>query len=420
MSGGALGLAAAAMRHEARVRARARALPAAFLEEIARPDLEAKTTYAAVAGLIVLRAVDRWLSGGCRPMDVSGARAAVAEMDTGNPARGVLARVLAELESTEPGASERAVGGLVTYGQILERDARWAQAIAVYDAVIEHGDVTGAAEHVFLALIRKALSLRTTGPMAEAVATTRKAQALAATAGNSAWHIQAQISSAMHYMVQGHLSQADELIRDAYDTAPPDCPDFLRARLLNGLGAIAGLGGDYEAAIGLCYDALEHEPEPSERDRILHNIGEGFRNLGFAAAARDAFLILSCAAEEQFTRSAALISLMLLASQDGNWPLFEEHRRQVGAHALPASLRVDYLQHLALARHLLGDVRKSAEAVDEARDLATRFGFGVARLVSRPERGASDGAPILHAMPVGLARVADAVRALREAANIPA
>jgi hypothetical protein len=404
--------------HEARVRARARALPRAFLEEIARPDLDAKTTHAAIAGLIVLRMVDRWVAGGCRPVDVTGARKAVDEMEAGNPAKNALAQTLEVVGGRPASRPDEATHGLLTYANLLQRDGRWHLAIAVFSTVIAYAGVASSSEQVFAAYIRKAQAQRTTGAMDEAIATTTMASTLAASAGNPSWTVQVQLSFAVHATVQDDLDGAEAMLDEAWNQAPPDLPRYLRARILNCRGLVAGLRGQHEPAFRHWYAALDHDPEAVERDRILQNLGEAFRIVGCTAAARDTFLILSGTSEEREVRFVATLSLMLIAAEEGNQELFEQHRRQADDPGVPPSLRVDYLQHLSLAASSLGDETTAEAATREARLLAAEYAISLERFTPTRARTSHGEREAILSLPQTIADVAAAMRSLREAANV--
>lgn len=403
--------------HRARVLARARALPPAFLKEIARPDLSNRETHAAIAGMIVLRMVDRWVAGGCRAMDVEGARKAVEEMDAGNAARDTLLRVLNVIGGQTAAASDAVTEGLLTYAQLLYRDGRWHLAIAVFDAIIEYASIPSSPKQVFLAYIKKAQAQRTVGSIRDAIVTTTKARALATQAGDPSWIVQVQLSFATHAIVQGELTGAETMLVDAWNEAPDNLPHMFRARILNGRGLVAGLRGEHDHAIHYCHEALAYGPEPVERDRILQNIGEAFRALGYPSAARDTFLILSCTAQEHEVQFAALLSLMLIAAEDGKLKSFEAHRRRVDRPDMPPALRIDYLQHYSLAARILGDEPESTRAASDAVALAAKHGIDLARFTPVRASQTSEHGQNMIALPQPLAEIANEMRALREATS---
>ncbi|HVB32465.1 MAG TPA: hypothetical protein VNE60_13145 [Gemmatimonadaceae bacterium] len=369
-----------------------------------------------MAGLLVLRLVERWVTGGCRaPVDVAGARAAVEAMDTGNPARGMLGEVLSAIARGGPEEIGGAFGQLMAYARVLEYAAQWPLALAVYETVIANGGPPTPNDAVVLALIRQAFCLRMQGRFDEALTLCKYARRLAIKAGDLEGELRAELGVAMGMMAQGHLIEADAKLRAILRRAPRDSRVSIRSMVLNGRAAVAGMRGDTVSVIRLEYAALRENPIPSERDRILHNIGEAFRRLGVRAVARDAFLVLSCTAEEQYMRWFGEIQLMLIAAQDGEAAVFEEHRSALDSAALPPQLRLEFLGQLAASHRLLGEPEIAASLLLEAVQLAQRHGFEFGELGTEPgSLDPCENAGAMGLLPPRIARIADAIRALRE------
>jgi tetratricopeptide (TPR) repeat protein len=361
--------------HEARVRARARALPRAFLDEIARPDLDAKTTHAAIAGLIVLRMVDRWVAGGCRPVDVTGARKAVDEMEAGNPARGALGRVLTAIGGEGGLLNAAAAQALLDYGRALEFDAKLALALTVYDAVISHGGVGADERTVAMALLRKGICYRIEADLDQADAAYASSLGRAEDIRATDIVVRARLGLAYNAALRGHHDEADERICQLLASMPQGSNDLLRAMLLAGRAFVAGLRGDTEQVIRIGYEALCIAPPGEQRDGILHNLGESFRLLGYRESARDTFLVISCTSQRQEIRDGATIALMLLAAEDGERESFNEYRHRLASAELPLSIRVAFLSHLAVANEILGDTRAARCAREECQLLARQCGL---------------------------------------------
>ncbi len=74
-----------------------------------------------------------------------------------------------------------------------------------------------------------------------------------------------------------------------------------------------------------------NRPIPADRDRILNDIGTAFHMLGLRSVARDAFLVLSATAQEQYMRWVATLSLMGIAAEEGSEPIFEQFETQPSA-----------------------------------------------------------------------------------------
>ncbi|MHB2032041.1 MAG: hypothetical protein ACYCVE_01550 [Gemmatimonadaceae bacterium] len=337
-------------------------------------------------------------------------------MDAGNPAREILGEVLLSIAQDGPEGIGGAFGQLMAYARVLEYAAQWPLALAVYETVIANGAPPTPNDAVILAHIRQAFCLRMQGRFDEALALCKYARQLAIKAGDLEGELRAELGVAMGMMAQGHLIDADAKLRAILRRAPRHSRTSVRSMVLNGRAAVAGLRGDTASVIRLEYAALRANPIPSERDRILHNIGEAFRRLDLRETARDAFLILSCTAEEQYMRWFGEIQLMLIAAQDGETAVFNGHRSALESAALPPQLRLEFLEQVAASLGHLGEPELAAAVILEAAELAERHGFVVG--------GANEGLPSpgrnMSARSPRIARIAEAIRALRESTGVDA
>jgi len=362
--------------HEARILARARALPRAFLDDIARRDTDDAATHAAVAGLIVLRVIDRWVADGCRPgCDVRGARAAVHEMDAGRPARAILGELLDALAAAGPTQTAGVIERVMAYARTLEYDASWAMALAVYDRVIQYAGVASSVAAVAGAYLRQGYCRRTMGQFEQAAACYDWARRLAENAGDVRQVLSADLGRARIDAALGRLAEADATLRAVIDGAERARLPGLASMALHDRAVVAGMHGDLVAAVRLGYAALQICDAPTEAERILADIGEGLRRLGLRAAARDAFLVLSATAQERYGRWSALILLMRIAGDDGQRALFDEYRRMLDAEPLPPALQVDFALQTGYGLRALGCARASRAAFHNTARLARRHGF---------------------------------------------
>ncbi|MDE3153179.1 MAG: hypothetical protein KGL93_13105, partial [Gemmatimonadota bacterium] len=185
---------------------------------------------------------------------------------------------------------------------------------------------------------------------------------------------------------------------------------------LDGRAAVAGFRGEYELAIRHGYDALQSSPSAIERDRILHNIGTAFQLLGIRSAARDAFLVLSATAQEQYTRWSALLTLMSIAAEDGAEPAFEQYRRSLATVVMPPDLETDYFIHLGRSYRQLGHEDLAQIAFSKAIELAEHHQLN--RHLFEAEAAMRTRVPAPPPPDQGqvaaVAAVASAVRAMRE------
>ncbi len=290
--------------HEARIRARARALPSAFLDELARPNLPLSETHAVIAGLVVLRVVDRWVAGGCRSARVpAGARSAVADLEPGNPARGILGAVLDAMESTGGGATTTVVQHFLAYGQAsgirgqvgygalcvrcgcrLRRS--WQPRHRPYrDAWFRSRLLPARCTLVS----RKPLAAYHRCPRRASQANERILRSGPGDTGARWWISRAVGSSEADGRFDDIVARAGAAQspgRSRHGAPPPrDRCRIRRARRRR---------QPYSSRFVPC----RSRPDPSEHDRVLFDIGESLRMAGMRDPARDAFLVLSCTGQE--------------------------------------------------------------------------------------------------------------------------
>ncbi len=402
--------------HEARIRARTPVLPRAFVDELRRIDADDVAAYAAVAGLVVLRVVDRWVAEGCREaFEVTGARNAVLEMDAGNPARAILERVLDATAAGGANASAAVANELLMYGRALELDAKWSQAVAVYEAIVSHADVGSPAVAVVVAHLRQGYCFRYLGDVAQSREHYRQAHRLAKAIDYLAGELRAESGLAKTDALEGRPDAADVAFERIIGRARQAGEIQVEARALHERAAIAGEGGDPLTAAKFAYAALKLTTLPSDRDRILNDIGESLRRLGARDAARDAFLVLSCTARDQVSRWMALAHLMRIAGDDGAPDSYREYRRLLETAPLAPRLEIEMDMQSGYALRSLGEPSASRAAFRRAASLARRHGF--TRELQEAEQAAAGGADCV-AQPLAAAQdldeIAAALRVLRE------
>jgi tetratricopeptide (TPR) repeat protein len=406
--------------HEARIRARARMLPRAFVEELARGDADDASAQAAVAGMVVLRSVDRWVAAGCRGgFDVSGARGTVAQTDERNPARNILGEILDAIAVDGPGGGAVVSERLLAYAMSLEFDAAWAMALAVYESVAQHAEVLSPDEAVATAFLRQGYCLRVLGRLDDARDRYLQGRQAAERSNSLRQVLVAKIGLARLDMAQGNLTKADRsLERVARQAQVANLPGTCSAAL-HDRAVVAATRGCFDDALRLAFSALELNELPSDRDRILGDIGEVFRELGMREAARDTFLILSCTAQEQFSRWMALIRLMRLAGEDRAEAAFEEYHDLLACAPLPTDLAIEFAFRSGCALHCLGRQTQSVEDLRRGAAIAEAHGFTTELAHIRSALAGEFDIPRSPDAQSGsdVRRIAEAIRELRESAG---
>ena len=392
-----------------------------FFEEVAAHEEHQAEWRAATAGLVTLRLVDAWIEEGpdvAAPDSfmVNAVLKAIDKMDEGSTIPSILRSVVTTMQSAAPGDTHEVLPRLLAFGRALEFESRWMLALDAYDTVVEHAHPHEESETAIVAHQRRGIALRSIGRFDDALDAYAASGAVAENAGDMIGVLRAKIGAAIIAMSRGNLPHADrEFERIAKAAAEHGLPDQ-QASALDSRAAIAGFRGDHELAVRFAYDALQVANDPLERDHILNNIGTAFHMLGIRSAARDAFLVLSVTAQEEYMRWVAMLSLMTLAAEDGSEPAFEQIRRSLKIGSMPPDVKVDYFIHLGRAHRSLQHDDLAEISFAKAVELAERH--GLSRHLFEAERELEAGRTAFKetSMPPAegeIAEVAEAIQALR-------
>jgi len=319
----------------------------AFFEELAALDESDVEWRSVTAGLVVLRLVDAWMEEGPHVVtaDAWGLRAVRAAIDDapdGAPARALLSSVVDAMEDAAVPDMSAVAPRLLAYGRALEYEARYALASDVYRAVIAHTHPVEESDIATAAHLQLAACLRVSGNLGAAAEAYSVAGDIAQAADDIVGALRARIGDARIAIQRGNLPRAEELLEQAIaDSARHNLVD-VRSAALHERAGVAFFRGDYERSIRFAYEAMITTTSPRERDRMLNDLATAFMRLGVLSAARDAYLVLTVTAQEQFTRWIATINLMEIAARSGSETLFERYRRELADAALPPILTVDY------------------------------------------------------------------------------
>jgi tetratricopeptide (TPR) repeat protein len=394
-----------------------------FFEEVAAHEEHQAQWRAATAGLVTLRLVDAWIEEGpaVAAPDSWSVRAvlkAIDEMDEGSPIPSILHSVVSAMADAEGGTSHHVTTRLMAYARALEYEAQWRLASDVYETVIAHTHPVEESDSAVMAHIRYAVSLRMQGKLLEAQDAYATAGAIAQNVNDMIGVLQAQIGAAKVAVARGNLPHAEAVLDETIATASQMGIASVHSMALHDRAMVAGMRGRHDLAIELAYDALREAATPVERDRILSDIGTAFHMLGLRSVARDAFMVLSATAQEQYMRWVATLSLLSIAAEDGSEVVFNQMKRQVNTRQLPPELETDYYIRLGRAYRELNNDDLSQIALAKAVELAEHYGF--AGLLFEAE-AALHAPPRLvlpepTSLPPGVAGVAEEVRHMRAAA----
>ena len=395
-----------------------------FFEEIASRSEGDPEWHAAVAGVVVLRLVDAWLEEGPdltvdEPFTLRSVESAIEEVRPGSPVRTLLQRVLHALRERKPDIHV-VVTPLMAYAQTLEYDAKWRLAADVYNSVLAHLHPMEDTDASIAAHLRLASCYRAMDQLDDASAAYTAASEIAQAAGDMVGVLRARVGEAAIAGRRGNYPRAQDILDDTIARATGDNLRDVRSRALHQRANVAKARGEYELAIRFAYDALHYSETPTEKDRILGDIAGAFSDLGVYTAARDAYLVLSVTAQEQFTRWAAALNLLDIAVRTGSEPLFEQHRRQLLGQALPPYLATGFQLTLGQGYQRFGDDDKARRHLTAAVASAQEHGLNALLFDAEEALLGMHKKPATTPSQLSLAteEVAGAIRALREAAGV--
>lgn len=396
----------------------------AFFEEVASHEEHEADWRAATAGLVTLRLLDQWIEEGPEVAADDGwsVRAvlnAIDRMDDGSPLPSLLRSTIVAMQAGSPTDMHGVLPRLMAYARGLEYEAKWRLAADVYETVIAHAHPVQESDTAVIAHLQYAAALRTMGDFQGAQAAYSTASLIADRAGDMIGVLRARIGDAKLAVARGNLPEAAAVLDATIAKASELGISTIHSMALHDRAMVAGLSGRYELAIELAYEALRESTSVADRDRILNDIGMAFHMLGLRSVARDAFLVLSATAQEQYMRWAATLSLMSIAAEEGSEPMFEQLRRSIRTGTLPPKLETEYYIRLGRAYRELDHDDMGQIALAKAIELAEYHGlFGLLfeaeralRTPAHPRR-----APAQPAAGAGVADVAEAVRNMRVAA----
>jgi tetratricopeptide (TPR) repeat protein len=398
----------------------------AFFEETAAFEEHQPAWRAASAGLVALRLVDAWIDEGPEVVapdswNVRAVLGAIDAMDDGSTLPSILRSVVNAMQEATANNVHDVIPRLAAYGRALEYEAKWKLALDVYDTIVAHTHPLEESDAAAAAHIRRGVCLRTLGRVDAAQEAYQTAGRIAATAGDMIGVLQARLGDARIAVARGNLPQAERVLDDTIARASTLGISEVHSMALQDRAMVAGMRGRHDLAIELAYDALRQTASQIERDRILNDIGTAFHMLGLRSVARDAFLVLSATAQEQYIRWVATLSLMGIAAEDGLEPVFDQLRRQLHPAEMPPELEIEYYIRLGRGSRQLGMDDQGQIALGRAVELSEHRGlyallFEAEEALRVPMGHRRTRSSEDDVIPPRVAGVAEAVRHMRMAA----
>ena len=373
------------------------------------------------AALLVLRVVDAWAQPGAVTEEELALRvetiAPVVDAVEDDELRTALRTLVVAVGQRDQ--VEAVESRLLVFGRTLEARARWDLALDVYSslrALPRHSTPNAEVE----AHIRIAECHRHRAEWEHAEAAFATAAYVAANGGDHTGALRARCYGASVTAERGNLDEADAQLfaveREAVEMRRVD----LLALARHGRAHVAFLRGNVELAARLAFEALEHLPDPRERDRALADVAAAFAELGVRSAARDAQLIISATTQDSYVRWTSLINLMELAAGDRVRPAFEQYRRALVAERLPPRLAGYFHYYSGGGAHAFGDTPAARDEYRRALGIATRAGLAplardaAAALRALDAEGTPPDAPPARDPTPATAGIAGALARMRE------
>jgi tetratricopeptide (TPR) repeat protein len=347
---------------------------------------------AAVAGLLAMRLVDRWVLAGAgdRPptlRELEAVRRAIEHVDDG-PVREILRNLDAALTTSWGKLARHVPVVLAAYGGILKKEGLFACAADVYSAVASVAPLCDGKELVPPAYLEMGYCFRMVGGrLAEAERAYRRAGAIANLQGDEYSALLSRIGTANVHMNRGNLPMAQEtydaLITEI-ETRPSPIEGPFRdvlARARHGRGDVAYHRKDFQTAVAFFHAAVNDYSDETRKSSALCDVGTAMVDLGLPDAAHDAYLVAYRTAPESSQRSTAGLNLMRLAFMRDQETVFERYRQEL-AIQLPARQEAAYHQIVGEGLHRFGRDEAAREALSRAVDIATRYQLNQIRLES--------------------------------------
>jgi tetratricopeptide (TPR) repeat protein len=340
----------------------------------------------AMAGYLVMRLVDDWARAregwlAPRPSKITAVRDAIATVPAG-PVRVALDEIVNAVTHAWGTPRESMVlPAIVAYGGLLEERYEWTLAADVYTTARATAVTPGERELRCQIGVQLGRCLVTGGSLDAAEPLLWEVWAQAGELRDRYTALAAEHQIAKLALHRGHMDDAeDQLLAvvvacDADLGRAPALADIL-ARALHDLGHLALRQENVEMAFEYLLRALATYREVRHRNRLLHDLGVAFRDLGLYAVARRTFqYLLARDADDPVIRVATLVNLMDMAVREGSETLFQRYRAKLREERLAPRMDVDCKITIGEGCRRFGRVDEASRAFDLADRVAERHGL---------------------------------------------
>ena len=393
----------------------------AFFETLGAIEEMTPQWHSVVAGLAVLRLVDRVADEGERAAPTSWAeldttRARVSGVAVGDPVRAILIRAVEEIENA--GALTDTLGAaLLSYGRALDLEAKWQLAVDVFQTIAERFPFRLHPRVVIQACTALGAAARNAGDWETSSGGYARAEHLAESIGDRELVLTVHTGLANSLMVKGNLPAADAEIEKVLTEAHALGLQQVEAIALHARASLSHLRGDYQETVHLAYRSLELTTNPAARERILADIAAAYAGLGMTETARNGYSIVAMTSPHQWVRWQATLNLMELAISEGDEAAFDDYLKQVESASLDPRLQAYFFFFRAMGARRFSRPGES-ELFQAAYDYAAAHELHqIAHEIEVERAKIPDRARVEKVEPAGeLKRIAEALEHLREIA----
>ena len=355
-----------------------------YFEQLAELAPDSTEWRSVSAALVMLRLFGSWMTTGAEVIfdDAPGLNAVrdqIAAMDIRDTTRGLLSSIVESMVVAERPRIVTVAPRLMAYGRALQHAAKWPLAADIYRTVLAYATPLEDAETVIQANMQLGRCLRVLAEWDEALTCFASASQVATLTDDVMSILRARIQEAHIAIDRGNLPHAESLLDDTISRAKDSGLSEIRATAIHDRAHLASRRGRNEEALTLQYEAFKGVRNQMARDRVLHDLGASFVQLGVYSAARDAFLIVAATAQEQYMRWTATINLLDVAVHERREPLFEQYRRDLEGASLPPTLATYYYMYVAQGHRTFERVSQATANIVRAIDIATSNQLGQLR-----------------------------------------
>ena len=357
----------------------------AYLEALADCEEDTPRWQALTAGYAALQLFDLWVEhdlGAIAPSDLElrRVRRRLELVPSGDPIRRCLSHLVDVMERARAprGSDEHRLRGyeagrvLAAYGKLLQYESSWSLSRDVHETLIDYARGADDVERLLDSMLMVAFCHRMLGQLDAARDAYTRLRGVATDAKSEQYLLLSELGFAKIAIERGNLPAAAGMLDQILIDSRTNGQETVRAKALMDRARVANQLGDLSAAAVLGHQALECSKDPMERDRILVNLGMTLTHMGLWGEARDAYLVVTAAAQEVSTRWLAHINLMELAYLEGNELQFEQYRRSVTGVQLPPYIEAVFHETCANGFCTFGRLDEATVAFQRMLDVAER------------------------------------------------